>query len=147
MMSGKVGGDVKDTRPRRKTWQREAVREALLAQPTFVSAQQLHESLRRSGSSIGLATVYRQLSKLADDDLADVLQSEDGEMLFRNCETDTHHHHLVCTVCGRVSEVQAPEVENWVSKLAESESFHVTHHVANVFGVCAHCSAKADADC
>ncbi len=49
----------RDRAVKRNTKQREEVWEALEAAPGFVSAQNLHQTLREAGSSIGLATVYR----------------------------------------------------------------------------------------
>ncbi len=49
----------------RNTWQRERVREALADARGFVSAQNLHASLRDDNTGIGLATVYRALAGLA----------------------------------------------------------------------------------
>ena len=59
--------------PRRNTWQREAVRARLAEAQGFVSAQQLYAVLRDEGSTIGLATVYRNLAQLAESGEADSL--------------------------------------------------------------------------
>lgn len=126
---------------RRNTWQREAVREALIRQTGFVSAQALHDALKRENSKVGLATVYRQLATLVEDDEADVLHSSEGESLYRACDTTGHHHHLICNICGSVTEVEAPEVERWVSRVSAEHGFKASSHVANVFGVCADTAA------
>ena len=85
---------------KRNTWQREAVRSALGTTEGFVSAQALHASMRGTGSSVGLATVYRALADLATEGEADALQ-QDGESLYRACTPGTHHHHLICRNCGK----------------------------------------------
>ena len=61
---------------------------------------------------MGLATVYRTLSALADAGEVDMLRNEDGEAIWRSC-SDTHHHHLVCRTCGATVEVEGPAVERW----------------------------------
>ncbi|HLT85715.1 MAG TPA: transcriptional repressor [Phototrophicaceae bacterium] len=78
------------------TRQRAAVSALLERTEDFRSAQQLHESLRESGDTIGLATVYRTLQGLVETGEVDVLRADDGETLYRRCESDKHHHHLVC---------------------------------------------------
>ena len=50
---------------KRNTKQREEVWGALERTSSFVSAQELHQSLRAAGSGIGLATVYLTLNALA----------------------------------------------------------------------------------
>lgn len=128
--------------PRRTTKQREAIREALAAESSFVSAQDLHHKLREAGEKIGLATVYRALSQLAEDGEADTMLGADGER-YRACDTERHHHHLVCRSCGRTVEVEAPEVEAWAAKVAKQHGFTAITHDLEVFGVCAECSATA----
>jgi Fur family ferric uptake transcriptional regulator len=127
---------------KRNTWQREAVREALGSTEGFVSAQALHAHLRDEGSSIGLATVYRALSDLATDGAADSLQ-QDGESLYRACTPGTHHHHLICRICGTTVEIEADEVEEWAQRVAAEHGFTRANHVVDVFGECAACSAAA----
>jgi len=124
---------------RRNTWQREAVRAALDTTGGFVSAQALHARLRDEGSSIGLATVYRALSDLATDGAADSLQ-QDGESLYRACSSGTHHHHLICRICGTTVEIEADEVEVWAQRVASEHGFTRANHVVDVFGECAACT-------
>lgn len=125
---------------RRNTWQREAVRTALAESDGFVSAHQLHQSLREQGSTIGLATVYRGLASLAQDGEADSLQSPDGENLFRSCETPGHHHHLICRKCGATRELEARIVEEWAHKVGAEYGFTDVHHTVDLFGLCSDCS-------
>ena len=124
--------------PRRRTWQRDAVREALGEQDGFVSAQVLHAGLREGGSPIGLATVYRALADLAADGAADHLQ-HDGESLYRACGTSGHHHHLICRSCGKTVEISAGPVEAWARSVAADNGLREAEHIVDVFGLCADC--------
>lgn len=124
---------------KRNTWQREAVRAALGTREGFVSAQSLHSALRDSGSSIGLATVYRALSDLAVEGEADSLQQE-GESLYRACTPGSHHHHLICRNCGLTVEIEADSVEEWARAVAAEHGFTQPNHIVDVFGLCANCS-------
>lgn len=124
---------------KRNTWQREAVRTALGESEGFVSAQALHGALRDSGSTIGLATVYRALTDLTDEGEADTL-TQDGEALYRACTPDSHHHHLICRRCGATVEIEATAVEEWARSVAAEHGFTQAEHVVDVFGLCANCS-------
>jgi Fur family ferric uptake transcriptional regulator len=86
---------------------------------------------------VGLTTVYRTLTALAEAGLLDTFD-RDGEQAFRMCGI-SHHHHLVCERCDRVEEIGADEVERWVAGVARRHGFEVTGHRADVFGVCAAC--------
>ncbi len=129
--------------PRRNTWQREAVRARLAEAQGFVSAQQLYSVLRDEGSTIGLATVYRNLAQLAEAGEADSLQAPGGENLFRSCSTQGHHHHLICRSCGETRELEARVVEEWASSVGAEYDFSDIEHVVDLFGVCARCRAAA----
>ena len=59
----------------------------------FLSAQQIHAELEEEGTKVGLATVYRNLQSLAEEDLVDTVRSDDGEALYRLCTNEVHHHH------------------------------------------------------
>ena len=121
----------------RATRQRLTVLEALRGRDDRVTAQDLHAELRDAGEPVGLTTVYRTLSSLADAELLDTFDIG-GEQAFRLCG-DAHHHHLVCEVCNTVEELHADEVEHWVASVAKAHDYEVTGHRADIFGVCARC--------
>ncbi|MCX8530493.1 MAG: transcriptional repressor [Rhodoluna sp.] len=123
---------------KRNTWQKDSVRHALSEAIGFVSAGQLHLVLRNHGSTIGLATVYRALADLAANGEADSLQSQEGELLYRACTTE-HHHHLICKNCGKTVEIEAHEVEAWAEKVAKQHGFREPSHTVEIFGLCRDC--------
>ena len=124
--------------PLRPTRQRRAVSEVLGRFDDFRSAQEIHELLRDGGENVGLSTVYRTLQALADADEVDVLRSEDGETRYRRC-SGTHHHHLVCRVCGRTVEVEGPTVERWATTIAAEHGYADVSHTLEIFGLCPDC--------
>ena len=122
----------------RATRQRLTVLDALRERPDAVTAQDLHMELRQAGEPVGLTTVYRTLTSLAESGLLDTFD-RDGEQAFRLCG-DAHHHHLVCEVCNRVEEIAADEVERWVTSVADRHGYQVTGHRADIFGICRTCA-------
>ena len=123
----------------RKTKQRTSVLESLGKISTFQSAQELYAVLKQDNQSIGLATVYRTLASLAEQGEIDTLRRADGEMVYRHCSHDSHHHHLVCRACGHTVEVEGPDVERWAHDVASTNGFTDVSHVVEIFGVCAQC--------
>ena len=124
---------------RRPTRQQAAVIDALGASEDFTSAQDLHASLRGAGAKVGLATVYRTLSTLADTGEVDVLRNDDGESVYRMCSTG-HHHHLVCRSCGRTVEIEGPAVERWADSVAAEHGFTAVEHTLEIVGTCDDCA-------
>ena len=119
----------------RSTAQKALIRSALETETRFVSAKQLHRRLENEGASVGLATVYCQLNALAHiGDAATITIAE--TQLYRACSQPEHHHHLVCERCGTAVEIDPPS-ENWMRQIAASNGFEITHHVFEIFGLCA----------
>ncbi|MFP5252659.1 MAG: Fur family transcriptional regulator [Actinomycetes bacterium] len=123
----------------RPTRQRRAVAAVLDSFDDFRSAQDIHDLLRRAGENVGLSTVYRTLTTLADGGEVDVLRTEDGEALYRRC-SDRHHHHLVCRACGRTVEVAGPAVERWADSVAAEHGYTDVSHTLEIFGTCSSCA-------
>ncbi|WP_218220199.1 Fur family transcriptional regulator [Nesterenkonia sp. Act20] len=125
----------------RSTRQKRAVWAALHSLEDFVSAQELHKILDDRGEKVSLATVYRVLQSHQEEGLVDVLRPDEGEAIYRLCEREEHHHHLVCRSCGLTVEFEAPDIEDWAAKLAAQHNFSEVRHTLEIFGLCASCAA------
>ncbi|MDR1442292.1 MAG: transcriptional repressor [Bifidobacteriaceae bacterium] len=126
---------------RRSSKARQAVLEALRQAGAFRSAQSLHHDLLAAGEKIGLATVYRNLQALVEDGEVDQVRVEGAEALYRLCEQDGHHHHVICRSCGRSSAVTGPDFEVWADKVAAAAGFTDIRHSLEISGVCRACAA------
>jgi Fur family transcriptional regulator, ferric uptake regulator len=127
----------------RGTRQAEALSAVLSGLPGFCSAQQIHAELRQRGEHIGLTTVYRHLQVLSEDGRVDTIRDTSGETLYRRCETDAHHHHLICRNCGTSVEVEGRAVERWAEQVAAAAGFTTVDHTVELFGLCPTCSSAA----
>jgi Fur family transcriptional regulator, ferric uptake regulator len=132
------------TRPRgtraRGTRQAQALAAALAGLPGFYSAQEIHAELRRKGEHVGLATVYRHLQALSEQGSVDAIRDANGEILYRQCGTSVHHHHLTCRNCGRSVEVEGRAVEHWAERVAAEAGFTKVDHTVELFGLCPECA-------
>ncbi|MEL0290880.1 MAG: transcriptional repressor [Aquiluna sp.] len=123
---------------KRNTWQKTAVLDELSNTEEFVSAQELHQKISQSGKKLGLTTVYRALTEMVEQGLADSLSLSDGEMRYRIC-TPEHHHHLICRVCGKTVEFDLPGFEELAESVAKQNSFTELSHEIELFGICKDC--------
>lgn len=101
-----------------------------------MTAQELHEKLK----DVGLATVYRNLGRLADDGEIDAIRRPSGELAYRACGSG-HHHHLICRQCGKVVELHDCSLGSWSREIGEANGFTQIEHQAELFGTCATCAA------
>jgi len=96
----------------------------------------------------GLAqsSVYRNLVVLEQAGIVHRLVSHDEFARFELAEDLTgHHHHLVCSNCGRVDDLPASEslersVAAAVAEASRKAGFRTERHRLDLVGLCAACS-------
>jgi Fur family transcriptional regulator, ferric uptake regulator len=117
---------------------------AALAEGGSTTAQDLYERLRRSGSGIGRATVFRTLEILSQLGILERVHLPDGCHTYILTQPG-HHHHLVCSDCGTVLEFSDCRLEEALDLLARRTAFRIDGHWLEVFGVCQGCQPTAPA--
>ena len=130
------------TTQERSTRQKRALARLLSESASFRSAQDLYAQLRHEGERVGLTTVYNQLRALALTREVDVFRTAEGELLYRQCQSATHHHHLYCRSCGKTLEVEASEVERWAEAVAKRHGFRDIEHTVEIVGLCRDCQSR-----
>ncbi len=103
------------------------------------SAEELLKRLRRTNPRIGRATVYRSIDKLVRMKVLDRIEFADGSHSFRICQRDGHHHHLACTRCHRVIELDLCVQEEQLAAIGRREGFRIDDHSITLFGLCQDC--------
>ncbi|GAC1299758.1 MAG: hypothetical protein NVSMB27_39960 [Ktedonobacteraceae bacterium] len=87
---------------------------------------------------MGRATVFRAVEKLVDMGLLDRIEFADGTHRYRVCG-GTHHHHLTCTHCHRVVEIDICLPQEQLAVISEQTNFDIEGHTLTVFGRCEDC--------
>ena len=125
----------------RVTRQRLLVANALAAAGRQLTAEQLYRSLRRRERGIGRATVFRTLETLVDAGVARRLELEGHVYAYVAC-LPAHHHHIACTTCGRVEEIDEAYVTPIARRLAREMGFEIDDARLDFYGRCATCRAE-----
>jgi Fe2+ or Zn2+ uptake regulation protein len=103
-----------------------------------------HRDLKQS-------SVYRNLAALEQAGVVRrVLTDEEFGRYELTEELTGHHHHLVCSNCGAVEDVDfAPgfeeTLESQLAELAERTGFSTVSHRLDLIGLCRACAAAASA--
>lgn len=121
------------------TKQRLAIKEIFEQTDGFLSSQQVYEVISRSKQRVSIATIYRNLQLLAQHGELETVLSEDGETLYRKCDISSHHHHLVCRLCGRGEDISGKELESWIHQVSSQHNFRELTHRIEIFGICQNC--------
>jgi len=122
------------------THQRHVIYEAVVAAPGHYSPEQVYAEVRRRTPSISLATVYKNLRLFVEHGLLREVSPHASTLLVEgNLEP---HHHLVCTRCKTVQDIEGDFVD--FKRLARQApgGFDLTQPLVEVFGICRRCSAK-----
>jgi Fur family ferric uptake transcriptional regulator len=125
----------------RSTRQRRAVVAVVNGLDGFASSQTIHEALTARGDKVGLSTVYRTLHALSDAGAVDWLRARDGELLYRKCGPQ-QHHHLVCHQCGHTVEITGSPMEDWARLVAADSGWAEVTYSIDVFGRCPACTRE-----
>lgn len=118
---------------------RRSVYEALRARP-HSSADTLFELVRETLPATSMQSVYNALGDFAAAGLARRIEPAGHPGLFE-LRVDDNHHHVVCSSCGRVEDVDC--VVGQAPCLHPSDAGGYRIHTAEVtfWGVCSSCAA------
>jgi Fur family ferric uptake transcriptional regulator len=103
------------------------------------SAEDLITKLHKSNPTIGRATIYRSIDKLLSMKVLERIDFADGTHFFRLCESDGHHHHLACTSCHRVIDLEFCLDEDRIAAIGRQQDFSIEDHAITLFGLCKDC--------
>lgn len=124
------------------TPQRRALVAAMRATRKFFTVQKILELVRAEHPDISQDTIYRNIGILLElGALQEIYgRNRDGnlfEITFAN-----HHHHMICTECGRVGCLDLCPVNNECVDAAADRGFMITSHTFELYGKCRVCRKK-----
>jgi len=126
-------GELKITAPR------QAILEVLRKHASPLTTKEIRRALGKADCD--LATVYRNMHTLERMGLVRRHDFGDGAARFELSpdEGDTHHHHLVCTRCSKVIELDDCFLDQFQEELARRHGFSGICHRMEFFGICPTC--------
>jgi Fur family ferric uptake transcriptional regulator len=134
----------------RWTGSREAIMKLLSQTSQHMSAKEIYAALHKYYPGIGLTTVYRTLDLLARMGLIHKFSIGDGHNRYEfiTDNKSEHHHHLICTHCGKIinySEFVDEElalVKKTEARLAKKYNFVIEDHNIEFLGICEDCNTR-----
>lgn len=107
-----------------------------------LSTEEIYELVKLKFPEIGLATVYRTLLLLDRMELVYKIDLDDGcnRYELNKHKEDHRHHHLICTRCGDVAEVEEDLLGALEDEILKKNNFLVKDHRVKFYGYCDKCN-------
>jgi Fur family ferric uptake transcriptional regulator len=103
-----------------------------------LSPLEIYQNLLKKRKKIGLTSIYRSLELF--ESLGFVFKIVNGSNVkYKLCESENHHHHIICKACGNVAELNFCDISDWSKKVTESTGYQVVDHQLNFYGFCKAC--------
>lgn len=144
----KIIGDVAEklrANEYKLTPQREHILRVLLEhKDEHLSAEEVYQLVKERAPDVGLATVYRTLELFSNFDIIHSIDFGDGRKRFEfGAATEGHHHHhLICTRCGKIIEVAEDLLEELEERVSKKYKFEISNHELKIFGRCKDCAGN-----
>lgn len=122
----------------RITAPRRAVAELIAAREGHFTAADLVDEARTRRLAIGRATIFRALERLLEAGAVERLDLPSGDHAYVGCAPD-HHHHVVCSDCGRSSEIDDAGLRAFVDEVGRRTGYEIDTHRLELFGRCPAC--------
>ena len=123
---------------RRITGPRQAILELLCRHAHPLTNKEIFARLR---SECDLATIYRSMHLLEKMKLVQRFDFGDGVARYElvGAHDHGHHHHLICTRCAEVVEINQCFPLRLEKKIARQNGFKSVSHKLEFFGLCPEC--------
>ncbi len=101
------------------------------------SPEEIRDRLSLKFKKVSYPSVYRNLEEMRELGMLARIVKPDRRLYYALCRAKgkEHHHHIVCTKCGKVGEIMWCGLSN--KKIMEG--YEVTGHFLQVEGVCPSC--------
>lgn len=129
-----------------KTRQRQLIVDTLKANTgAHMSALDIANYLKNEGYDVGIATIYRQLSKLTSEGIIQRF-SMDGTQTsyyeYMNADKEPHFH-FKCEKCNKFIHFNCDALKELHNHLAARHGFDMNSMKTVIYGICNECAAKS----
>ena len=103
----------------------------------------IHEKVLHEDPSIGLVTIYRTIEILTELGFICEMHTGGSCRSYLMRRPSEHHHHLICSDCGKVIDFTDCNLDKLEHRLAQENNFKISSHLLEILGQCRHCSRAA----
>ncbi|GCF10724.1 Fur family transcriptional regulator [Dictyobacter arantiisoli] len=120
-----------------------AVLKMVRASHSHPTASEVYEAVRQERPQIGLASIYRILHNLVEQNYIKELRHGDD-----TCRYDAHtarHDHAICTQCGALLDIPIDVAlpQDLLEAAAQATGIEFSSHELRLYGRCPTCQGQA----
>ena len=124
----------------RKTPERYAILKGVYSMNGHFTLDELSQRLSEDERfPVSRATLYNTLNLFMELRLV-IRHRFQGSTMYEACYEGDSHCHQICTVCGRVTEIQAPEITEAINQL-RLKRFRKDGYTLYIYGICSTCQS------
>jgi Fur family ferric uptake transcriptional regulator len=120
---------------------RMSVVEAFLSEEAHHTADEWHGLLEGQGVKLAKGFVEKTLDLMANLGFCDRREFEGSPPRYEHRHLGEHHDHLICTLCGSITEFERPELESLKLEVTRDHGFHHLRHNLQIYGLCSKCAS------
>lgn len=109
---------------------------------SHLSSAEILERVSQIDNSIGRASVFRALDALTRLGVLRPIYLETSMTPAYILLHDGHHHHIVCTQCRRVIEIQGCGLDKMINDIESKHKVRLTGHLVEFYGLCEQCAVN-----
>lgn len=113
-------------------------------QHELVSVELLLNEAKVENPNINATTIYRNLELLDELNLVFTQNSKDGSKLYKLVCHTVHHHHIICTKCGKILPIDYCPIAPQLEELLAEQGFTLEEHQLELYGICRQCKSAQE---
>lgn len=101
--------------------------------------EELVKQLKKQGILVHRTTLYRELEFLEKKQVITRVNVPGNKLRYEFADGH-HHHHVVCTQCRKIEDIELDNDADELEKLIKNKkNFSITRHALEFFGLCGTC--------
>jgi Fur family ferric uptake transcriptional regulator len=121
------------------TPERETILKEALALEGHFEAEELAFRLRKRGTPISKATVYRTLPLLVKAGFIKEVIHGEKHLHYEHVHGEQRHDHLICLRCGKIFEFEDGALRKLEEKICKENRFRPQKVLVEIYGHCEAC--------
>jgi len=111
-----------------------------------LTVEEIFDIVKVRRPEIGLATVYRTIMLMHEENIVTRLDLKDGTARYELTRTDEEHthHHLVCIKCSKVYEFMGDLLDPLEEEIGKKYNFKILDHSLKFYGICNECAKEEE---